>query len=88
MCGAAASAELGGLPVPGRLKEEGLALSRYGTSPAQGSHPQPLPKGNSPTTRCSKNSSAVTSVVTGTCHSHQGARCSPGTGIRWPWPPV
>lgn len=88
MCGTAASGDLGSLPVPGQLKEEGPARSRYGTSPAQDSPPQSLPKGNSPTTRCSKNSSTVTSVVTGTCHSHQGARCSPGTGLRWQWPPV
>lgn len=81
MCGAGASGHLGGLSVPGRVREEGPALSRCGTSPARDSHPQSLPKGNSPTTRCSRNNSAATSVVNGTCHSHRGAPCSPGTGI-------
>lgn len=51
------SGDLGGLSVPGLVEEEGPARSPHGTSPAQDSRPQPLPKGNSPTTSCSKNSS-------------------------------
>lgn len=51
------SGDLGGFSVPGLVEEEGPAWSLHGTSPAQDSHPQPLPKGNSPTTSCSKNSS-------------------------------
>ena len=80
MRGAGASGDLGGLSMPGRVKEEAPALSLCGTSPAQGSHPQSVPKGNSPTTGCFKNSPAATSVVNGTCHSHQGALGSPDTG--------
>lgn len=43
--------------MPGLVKEGRPALSPYGTSPAQDSCPRPLPKGNSPTMSCSKNSS-------------------------------
>ena len=43
--------------MPGLVKEERPALSPYGTCPAQDSRPRPLPKGNSPTMSCSKNSS-------------------------------
>lgn len=43
--------------MPGLVKKGGQALSPYGTSPAEDSRPQLLPKGNSPTTGCSKNSS-------------------------------
>lgn len=75
------SGDLGGLSVPGLGKEEGPALPCRGLPLPKTPIPSHCQKETPPPRAAPKIAPAATSVVTGTCHSHQEARCSPGTVI-------